>query len=1128
MKRALLFISWILLALQLPGQINKYGIPVIKNFSAEEINGSDYTHSIIKDNLGNIYLANEDIGIIRYDGSNWRSIPVRNNQLIRTFAKDKMGTIYLGGTYEFGYLEPDNFGRMAYVSLSQRFDDVVVEPGSSSDSALMAGVKQKINIGEILSLVVNDSHVYFVSSKSLFDYDIINDTLKYINLQDFNVINALKIFLIGQKVILGDNNTGLLEYKDGIIEKLPGGDFFTLKRCMVVIPYDEEQAIVATFGSGLYLYNYVTGEVSIDFIKSSLHKLLIDSRVYSGTALPDGEFALGTIHGGVFIFDFEGQLIESWDKDNSDLTDNSVLAFYCDYSVDSELWISTVGNISRAYINLPFTEFSQNSGIDGGVNCFCEMNGNLYVSTDLGVYKSITNETGLLKFIKIPEIIDQVFPIVLAKTGGDEFLLAGSANGIYKISKRGVVSRITFYTRDEAKRKYFPDMGMFARSIVQSKINTKRFYIGTNSHGVKMVEYNAGKWEGMLSYEFEQGIISGMAEVENGDLLFSTDFSNSVFRVAYNDSIPVKYGTDKGIPEATINAITTINNEIVLATGNGLYKYLKDSDSWISFDEVTGNYSAGKESTLGMQDQDNDLWIDLKESRYSVMLFKRSEEKINSYFGPLALLPNAKMQHISNFDNKIWIAKSNRIFVVEKERLMTEAPIVSPLLTKIVVGRDSLIMDESFFVKGEWGKNIPVRSRISHKVPELRNNLNSVSFFWATPFFINEEETVYSYKLDGFDNDWSEWEKVVYKDYTSLPFGHYYFRVKAMTATEILTNETVYQFIILKPWYLKTVMIVIYTIALLFTILLIIKAYTRKLKNENLRLEGIVAERTAVVVKQKDELESSIHYASRIQLALLPSEAILSENIKNYFVLFKPRDIVSGDFYWMTKKGERLYIAAADCTGHGVPGAFMSLLGMSFLDEIIDKSLAPRADVILKELRLHVTESLKQVGGEDEAKDGMDVALFIIDFSQQKIEFSGAYNPCFRVRMLTAAESENYQSDSMNLPDGSMSNGKYLLETIYASKMPIGISSKMDEEFILNTWGLKKGISYYLFSDGYVDQFGGPKGRKFMKKNFKRLILDIQDYPMSKQKTILDTSLKDWMGSTSQIDDVLVMGIRTD
>ena len=230
----------------------------------------------------------------------------------------------------------------------------------------------------------------------------------------------------------------------------------------------------------------------------------------------------------------------------------------------------------------------------------------------------------------------------------------------------------------------------------------------------------------------------------------------------------------------------------------------------------------------------------------------------------------------------------------------------------------------------------------------------------------------------------------------------------------------------------------------------------------------------------------------------------------------------------MTKKGERLYIVAGDCTGHGVPGAFMSLLGMSFLDEIIDKENAPRADQILYHLRLHVTESLKQVGEDDEAKDGMDMALLVIDFEVKSVEFSGAYNPCFRVRRLTPEEIKNYQESGTEPADGSMSNGKYLLETINASKMPIGISSRMNEDFVFYSWDLEKGISYYLFSDGYIDQFGGENGRKFMKKNFKKLILDIQDYPMTKQKEILDTRLKEWMGSSPQIDDILVMGIRTE
>jgi hypothetical protein len=177
---------------------------------------------------------------------------------------------------------------------------------------------------------------------------------------------------------------------------------------------------------------------------------------------------------------------------------------------------------------------------------------------------------------------------------------------------------------------------------------------------------------------------------------------------------------------------------------------------------------------------------------------------------------------------------------------------------------------------------------------------------------------------------------------------------------------------------------------------------------------------------------------------------------------------------------------------------------------------------------LHVTESLKQVGGENEAKDGMDIALLVIDFNSSKIEFSGAYNPCFRVRKLTEAEAKNYTNENLESQDGSLSDGKYLLETINASKMPIGISSRMHENFVFYDWTIERGISYYLFSDGYLDQFGGPDGRKFMKKNFKRLILDIQDNPMDKQKELLEQNLKTWMGQVPQIDDILVMGIRTE
>jgi serine phosphatase RsbU (regulator of sigma subunit) len=500
--------------------------------------------------------------------------------------------------------------------------------------------------------------------------------------------------------------------------------------------------------------------------------------------------------------------------------------------------------------------------------------------------------------------------------------------------------------------------------------------------------------------------------------------------------------------------------------------------------------------------------------------------------GALLAIPSLKFLLYGNIEGNLWITKSSSIFIVDNEKLKIPLPEVNTLLTRINIkshGSDSLVMNETFFTEGKNGRRYPVISNTSQKPPEFKYQYNSPSFFWTTPYMIQEEEMLYSYKLEGFDDNWSDWSEISYKDYTNLSFGKYTFRIKSKTITGIETNPASYSFIILKPWYVTPGMIFVYILAAIFLIFLIIKAYTKRLKNENIRLEGIVAERTAVVVKQKEELESSIHYASRIQMALLPSQTILSENIKNYFIVFKPRDIVSGDFYWMTKKGERLYVVAADCTGHGVPGAFMSLLGMSFLDEIIDnETIPPRADTVLNHLRLHVTDSLKQVGDDDEAKDGMDIALLVIDFNTQKIEFSGAYNPCFRVRKLKDGESVSQGADSSEKADGSMSNGKYILETIYASKMPIGISSRMNEDFVFYDWNLEKGTSYYLFSDGYIDQFGGDHGRKFMKKNFKKLILEIQDYPMNRQKELLEKNLKDWMGNSPQIDDILVMGIRTD
>ena len=1133
MKRFAIFLIVNLLFTVLPAQVNKFGVPLTKSYPMQITQGSDNNWCITKDKFGVIYFGNDNNLVIRFDGSKWSTIPLNpeNETVVRALGSDENGIIYLGGASEFGYIAPDSTGKPAYVSLTGRIASAADITFAGRDSAfIQKSVNSNFSIGEIRSLIIKDSKVFFLSSVSLIIYDTMNDSLSYMNLRKLGYRKFERIFCIDGRIILGSNVFGIFEYTNGKIIQMPGGEFFKRKTCLSILPYRKDEAIIATLDAGIYHYNYSIGGVDSSFIDRKLFdKFKNGIFIYNGVRLFTGEFVFGTTADGLYAFDKTGKNIGHWTTETTNMLDNSVSAIYSDPAANSELWICTSGSITKVYVNLPFTEISENAGITGSVNSFCKFNGSIYVATSNGLFKSTTNEDGTVTYKLFNNISSEIFPLTTITAGKDSFLLAGSTfNSVYQIGKNGNISLIKgnkIITSNETIRS-----GFAARSILQSKVKPDRFYFG-KSKALIIFDYENGRWKNINYISGVDGVIFCMTELDNGDLILMYNYPDGLYRVPFNGTRQIRYTAEKGIPEASFTWLSQVNGEVILSTSVGLFKLNEAKDYWEPCDNLTGGYTKNRYVDGFFCNPHGDLWITCKEERYNEIFFEhRNDSVIKHMSGPLALIPNQNFVFATSIDGRTWLQKSKTIYIVDESRINNTIPGAQTLLTKILKssrGTSSLVMADNFVKDGKDKRRYPMNFNPAPKPPEFNFKYNSFSFFWTTPYMVQEEDILYSYKLDGFENDWSKWDKVSYKDYTNLPFGKYTFHVKGRTITNIETAEAYYNFSILKPWYLTPWMIILYILATILGVVGIIAAYTKRLKNENIRLEGIVAERTAVVVKQKEELESSIHYASRIQMALLPSEKILSENIKNYFVLFKPRDIVSGDFYWMIKKGGRLYIVAADCTGHGVPGAFMSLLGMSFLDEIIDKEKALRADFILNQLRLHVTESLKQIGGDDEAKDGMDIALLVIDFNTQRIEFSGAYNPCFRVRKLTADEIRNYKNDFAE-SDGTMSDGKYLLETIFASKMPIGISSKMDKDFVFYDWSLEKGTSYYLFSDGYIDQFGGEHGRKFMKKNFKKLILEIQDYPMNKQKELLEKNLKDWMGQSPQIDDILVMGIRTE
>ena len=302
-------------------------------------------------------------------------------------------------------------------------------------------------------------------------------------------------------------------------------------------------------------------------------------------------------------------------------------------------------------------------------------------------------------------------------------------------------------------------------------------------------------------------------------------------------------------------------------------------------------------------------------------------------------------------------------------------------------------------------------------------------------------------------------------------------------------------------------------------------------KNEEITSQRDKIERQRdIVLEQKEEIEEihheisqSIDYATRLQSAILPEEKILRENLSDYFVLFKPKDKVSGDFYWWSQQGDKTIVIAADSTGHGVPGAFMSMLGSSFLREIVEKQSLTNTAAILNKLREEVVKALKQTGEAGTQKDGMDMAIISIDNKTNIVQFSGANNPLYIVKrgelkvggeMLDTIKEFEHDESSV-----------FKLYELRPDKMPIAIYEKMDN-FSTHEIQLEKGDQLYMFSDGYADQFGGAKGKKFKYKPFKRLLLENTDKAMQEQKEILNQAFKTWKGDLEQIDDVLVLGVK--
>lgn len=311
---------------------------------------------------------------------------------------------------------------------------------------------------------------------------------------------------------------------------------------------------------------------------------------------------------------------------------------------------------------------------------------------------------------------------------------------------------------------------------------------------------------------------------------------------------------------------------------------------------------------------------------------------------------------------------------------------------------------------------------------------------------------------------------------------------------ELMNTASPYRFIL----YGAIIIALVYLIVMSQTRRLI--KIRRLLKEKEQALDLVEIQKIELEIKDKN-ITDSLTYAQRIQEALLPSETYFRQHFEGSFIFFKPKDIISGDFYWIGEKGDKVFVVAADCTGHGVPGALMSMIGMEIIERTINDDNIDSPSQILAVLNKGLEKTFsreKNIGTI--IRDGMDIGLCVIDKKHRKLTFAGAFFPLYLIR-----------DDSLIEIKG---------DKIIIGMNPDGISYKNHELDLMSNDIL------YIFSDGYVDQFGGSENKKFMYRRFRYLLLTIHHFPLEDQKAILDENIKTWMGRNVQIDDIMVIGFR--
>ncbi len=843
----------------------EYGTSFIINFHSKIYKADGQNWATAQDSNGILYFANSGGIVLQYDGVRWTSIPVGNGSIVRDIQRDKAGNIFVAMQNELGYLHTDSSGSYTFTSLRTRI--------KCPDT----------NFGDIWKTLVTDESVYFLERHHLFRFSKkgLKDSLKMVQ-----PIKASSRFhnmfkRRGEELFVQQMDVGLMQTDGDSVHLLANGDYFKDDLLAAVLPFGKTEWLVATRNRGLFVYSDY-GQIRP--FKTNCHVLLCNSQLYHALWLKDGNLAIASKYGGLFILSPQGNLLQKIDQ-SVGLADNTVWSVFQD--ANKGLWLSMNKGIAFVDYGSPFTSFDERNGLKGSVHDVIRHNGKLFVTTNYGLFATEPDRLipGRLHFKKFPGINTSGWDMLSAWNT----LFISANSGIYRLEENQ--ARLLF--------KYDPWV------FYQSKKDRKRIFIGLASGVASIYRNDNGTFK-------DEGKIPGidieartLAEDNTGNLWVASLY-HGVLRAASlsgyfsRNTAPVinHFASQNGLPVNTPTLIFENKKDILFSTSFGIYLFDYRQERFLlspDFLQLQRNKQDEGSIMLARSDNSGNVWSHIGQR---IVLNRPSMtggfDLVDTLFRGI---PEQEIQCIYPDEKKsVWFGHRNGLFKYNRNKKFTSRSDFKVLIREVTLNNRRLL-------PGNGSKAYQIQ------IPQLAYSAaNMLRFQFAASFYIHPEQTVYQYRLQNFDPGWSDWTSEAQKDYTNLPHGKYTFKLKAKNVYGQICKASSYSFIIIPPWYYTNWAYFLYFLLFVaFTVIssriLISYSHSKALAEHQRREEQ--RRRTEEMIRSQVAADFHDELGTRITRISLFSE-ILKNDLKN------ATDSAQGYLQKISKNADRLYDETRD------------------------------------------------------------------------------------------------------------------------------------------------------------------------------------------------------------------------